>query len=301
MNLRQLTYFVRVAEERHFGRAARILNVTQPPLSQQIKALEEELGVTLLERTTRSVELTPAGERLLLRARDILAALNDAALEAQRAAEGLVGSVALSFVGSATYALLPQVVRALRSQLPDVHLALSSERLTAEQVEALLSERIDLAVLSVDDFETLSPQLSVEPIRTTPLVAALSQNHPLAQRETLSLIELAEEPLLLHPSGGRSVLHRKVRELCAQAGFRPKVAQEVSETVTAVSLAAGGVGVAILPESVRALSIAGTVYRSLRDADAHLVTALALRRGDQRPVLQRVLTVIRECLALERG
>lgn len=298
MNLRQIEYFVRVAEERHFGRAARRLHITQPPLSQQIKALEEELGVQLLNRTTRSVELTPAGERFLLRSRELLRGVAAAAQEAQRVQDGLMGSLSLSFVGSATYALLPRVVRALRRQLPDVHLSIASERLTTAQVEALMAGRIDLSIISLDRLDAVSHLVTVEPIRTTPLVAVLSDGHPLAASGgPVALSALAEEPFLLHPSGGRSVLHRKVRELCQQAGFQPRVAQEVHETVTAVSLAAAGVGVAVLPNTVEALNIAGAAYLPLTDPDTFLITALASRQDDDRPLLRRALGVMRAELA----
>lgn len=297
MNLRQLEYFVRVAEERHFGRAAKRLHITQPPLSQQIKALECELGVRLLERTTRSVDLTPAGERFLLRARSLLEGVTAAAVEAQRVQDGLVGSLRLSFVGSATYALLPRLVRALRRELPDVHLSITSERLTTAQVEALMAGRLDLSVVSLDRLEAVSHLVAVEPIRTTPLVVVLHEDHPLAERgEPVALATLAEERFLLHPSGGRSVLHRKVRELCQRADFQPRVAQEVSETVTAVSLAAAGVGIAVLPNTVRALNIAGATYLPLLDDDANLITALATRHGDDRPLLARALEVVRQDL-----
>ncbi|MCB9794649.1 MAG: LysR family transcriptional regulator [Alphaproteobacteria bacterium] len=294
MNLRQIEYFVRVAEERHFGRAARRLHITQPPLSQQIKALEEEMGVRLLERTTRSVELTPAGERFLQRARGLFAELEAATQEAQRVQEGLVGSLRLSFVGSATYALLPRVVRALRLGLPEVHLSIASERLTAAQVEALVAGELDLSIVSLDRLEAVAHLVAVERIRTTPLVAVLHEDHPLTgHKGPVPLEALADEPFLLHPSGGRSVLHRKVRELCRRAGFQPRLAQEVHETVTAVSLAAAGVGVAVLPDTVRALHIVGARALPLADPDAYLLTALAYRLDDERPLLRRALEVVR--------
>ena len=147
MELRHLRYFVAVAEERHFGRAAARLHMAQPPLSQQIRQLETELGLQLLRRTTRRVELTAAGEAYLVRARQIIAAVSSAAGEAQRVAAGLQGRLVIGCVGSATYSLLPQLVRTLRDELPDVEVSVQGEMLAPDQVGALLAGRIDLGLL----------------------------------------------------------------------------------------------------------------------------------------------------------
>ena len=147
MELRHLRYFVAVAEERHFGRAAERLHIAQPPLSQQIRRLEAELGVTLLHRTTRSVEVAPAGEVLLVRAREILAAVDGATEDTRRAARGEFGRLAVGFTGSATYELLPKLAAALRSALPGVALNLRGELLTPARVASLLDGTLDLGLL----------------------------------------------------------------------------------------------------------------------------------------------------------
>ena len=292
MNFRQLRYFLTVAEERHFGRAAARLHISQPPLSQQIKALEESLGCPLFARTTRHVELTEAGEALADRARTLLDGLDAAARETQRVHRGEAGQLALSFVGSATYELLPKLVRALRAELPAVRLVIESERLSPDQEEALLNGQDDLALLSLPDAQSSSKLLEIEVVRSVPLVVALSKEHPLARARSIRLEALEKERFLMHPARG-SVLHRKVRNLCHQAGFQPEIAQEVRETVTAVSLAAGGLGVALLPSSVQALRVQGAVYRPLVAQDAHMLQAIATRRGDRSPLLERALEITR--------
>lgn len=299
MNLRQLECLVMVAEEQHFGRAARRLHVSQPALSQQIKALEAELELPLFHRTTRRVGLTPAGEAMVERARGILDDVVQAQAEAQRVHRGEAGRIGMSFVGSATYALLPSVVQAVRQAVPGVHLAIESEQLTPMQEEALLSGRSDVAVLTLTPRTRVSPLLAVEPLRSLGLVVAVATNHRWARRKRLRCAELASEPFLVHPSGGRSILHLEVLALCREAGFAPRVAQEVRETVTAVSLAAAGMGIAVLPDAVRHLRLPGATYVPLAGTDARIQQALAFQRNDPNPTLQRVLTVIRAACAPE--
>ncbi|MEL6185242.1 MAG: LysR substrate-binding domain-containing protein [Myxococcota bacterium] len=301
MNFRQLQYFVAVAEERHFGRAARRLHISQPPLSQQIKALEDDLGVSLFARSTRRVSLTPAGDALLTRARGVLLEMEVARQEVQRVDRGEAGQVVVSFVGSATYALLPRLVERVRQVLPEVRLVIESERLSPEQEESLLAGRTDLAVLSLLDPGRASPLLEVERLRRMPLVVAMSRRHRLARRRQVHMQDLQGERFLMHPSQGQSILHQKVRELCHEAGFRPEVAQEVRETVTAVSLAAAGVGVAILPDAVRHLRITGAAYVTLEANSAFLEQVFAWRCNDRSPVLERVVGVAREVSVEEKG
>ena len=219
MNLRQLRYFVAVAEERHFGRAARRLHVSQPPLSQQVKALEEHLGCILFERTTRRVELTPAGEAFLERARAILDDLQSAAHHAKQVQAGQAGLLRLSFVGSATYDLLPRLVRGVRSRLPQMRLRIESEQLTPTQVDALVTNQIDLAVLGLANEISPSDAIQVHRRRPIPLVVVMAREHRLARARTIVLEELAKERFLMHPAGGQSLLHQKVRSLCHLAGF----------------------------------------------------------------------------------
>ncbi len=293
MELRHLRYFVAVAEERHFGRAAERLHIAQPPLSQQIRRLETELGTTLLHRTTRRVELAPAGEVLLARAREILAAVDAAAEDTRRAGRGEFGRLAIGFTGSATYELLPTLAAALRAALPGVELELRGELLTPAQVSGLLDGTLDLGLLRPPVRER---SLELEILRREPLVAVLPATHRLAASAVVPLEQLEEEPFVTYPSHFRSVLHDAVEDTCAAHGFRPRVALEVSETATLVSFVAAGLGVSLVPDSVRHMNVEGAVYRPLARAAAEVELAVAWRRDDEAPVLERALEVVRGAL-----
>jgi DNA-binding transcriptional LysR family regulator len=285
VELRHLRYFVAVAEECHFGRAAERLHIAQPPLSQQIKQLEAELGVRLLERTTRKVELTPAGVRYLDRARAILARVDDAGDEAVRIAEGAVGRVAVGFTGSATYELLPSLARALRHDLPGIELDLRGEMLTPTQVDALLDGSLDLGFLRPP---VRNCDLEVTVLRREPLVAVLPESHHLARGDHVRLSDLRDEPFISYPSHQRSVVYESVFDACERAGFTPTRVQEVRETSTLVSFVAAGIGVALVPASVQHLGITGATYRRLAGTTGEVQLAIAQRRGDDDPTLARV-------------
>ena len=293
MELRQLRYFVAVAEERHFGRAAARLHIAQPPLSQQIRRFEAELGEPLLYRTTRSVELAPAGEALLERAREILAAVDSALEDARRAARGEYGRLAVGFTGSSTYELLPAIAAALREELPGVLLDLRGELLTPAQVARLLDGTLDVGLLRPPVHER---ELSTEVLRSEPLVAVLPDSHALAASETIPLEQFEGEPFVTYPSHFRSVLHDAVEDACAAYGFKPVAAHEVAETATLVSFVAAGLGVSLVPASVSNMTVRGAVYRPLSDDTTRVELAAAWRRGDDRPVLARALDVIRRAL-----
>jgi DNA-binding transcriptional LysR family regulator len=290
IDLRQLRAFVAVAEERHFGRAAERLHMAQPPLSQMIRRLEAGLGATLLFRTTRRVELAPAGEVLLPRARQVLAAVDAAEDDARRAARGEFGRLSVGFTGSATYALLPPLASALRADLPGVALELRGEMLTPAQVGGLLDESLDLALLRppVD-----RPELMVEVVRSESLIAVLPRSHRLAGENAIALEELADDPFVTYPSHFRSVLHDAVDETCASHGFQPRTALEVAETATLVSFVAAGIGVSLVPASVARMTVVGAVYLPLVGQTEELNLALAWRAADRSPVLEQALEIAR--------
>lgn len=290
MELRHLRYFLAVAEELHFGRAAARLHIAQPPLSQQIRQLERELGYDLFLRTQRRVRLTEAGAAFREEARGLLDRLEQAKAAAGRIARGEAGALAVGFVASATYALLPRLYRRFRARHPEVALALE-EMSTAEQVDALRAGRIQLGLARPpvgDD------ALAAEPLADEPLVAALPVRHPLAARKELPLRALAHEPFVLFPRRPRPGWIDVVQGACHASGFRPAVAQEVLELSTAVTLVAAGVGVTLVPASAQALRLEGVAYRPLRDP-APSTRLLALRRPDERrAVVDRFLEVARE-------
>ena len=299
MELRHLRYFVAVAEELHFGRAAARLFIAQPPLSQQIQQLERELGVPLFQRTSRRVQLTPAGEAFLTDARQVLAGVEGAVLSAQRAARGETGWLGLGFAASATYDLLPAVLHDFRAQFPDVSLSLR-ELNAAEQGDALRSRSIHVGFARPP---VPHPDIVIEASLREPFLAALPAAHPLAaQQEGLPLALLAGEPFVSFPELPLPSYAEVVRAACLEAGFTPRVVQEVREMQTALSLVAAELGVALLPASVRHLHRDGVVYRPLREPSPRTELAVVSRREDPAPVLQNFLAIVRAQVRLrERG
>lgn len=289
MELRHLRYFVAVGEELHFGRAADRLHIAQPPLSQQIRQLERELGVSLLTRTTRSVELTPAGRAYLQRAIEILDAVGDAGGQARRIAAGVEGRLVIGCVGSATYSLLPQLVRALGESLPGVEVGLRGEMLAPAQLEALRSGALDLALLRPP---VVGEGIFTETVRRDRLLVALPTNHSLAGQTELTVAALRDEDFVVHAGHGRSTMSNLVENICADAGFVPRVRQEVSETLTLVTLVAAGLGVAIVPDPTAALDIAGVRYVPL--APAALGIDLVAAGAQRSPLIDNVLAVLRD-------
>lgn len=290
MELRHLRYFRAVAEELHFGRAAARLHIAQPPLSQQIRRLEAELGVELLVRSTRRVELTPAGEDYLRRVIDILDDVDAAGRHAQRIADGASGHLTIGCVGSATYSLLPQLVRDLREELPGVDVDLRGEMLVPTLVDGLRSGELHFAVLrpptDVDD-------LTVTVLRTEPLIVALPERHRLAAKAAIALSELAGDDFVMHAGGGQSVLNHLAVSLCAAEGFVPQIRHEVAETSTLVTFVAAGLGVALVPGPTAALDIAGVRYVPLRGQGAALELAAAYLTSARSPLIDRVQELLR--------
>jgi len=299
VELRHVRYFVAVAEERSFTRAAERLSIAQSPLSQQIRKLERELGVELLTRTTRSVELTYAGSVFYERARLLLARSDEAMTDAKKAAEGQLGRLSLGFTGTATYELLPALVRAFQERNPDVQLELHSEMLTPAQAEALLEGRIDVGVLRPP---VKAEGLVVEVVREEPLVVLMPTQHPLAGARTLSLEELADEPFISYPSNPPSSVYSVVVEAYRRAGFVPNVRHELAETASMVAMVAAGLGIALVPASVRQLRINGATYRRLDSPEVMVQLALAYREGDVNPVVRRYLETARSVIrSRDRG
>ncbi|MEV6845782.1 LysR family transcriptional regulator [Actinoplanes sp. NPDC051411] len=289
MDLRQLRSFAALAEEQHFGRAAVRLHVSQPALSQQVKQLEHELGLALVNRSTRRVELTEAGRRLAAHARTVLAAADRAAADMAHLASGLAGRVSAGFVGTATYDLLPLAAREVRADLPDVQLDVHGELLSPQLVAGLVDGEYDLVVLRPDGLDR--PDVDVRILRRERLVAALPDRHPLAGRRRIDLALLAGEPFVMHFSRHRSSMHERVLAACAAAGFRPASIMEVGETATLVVFVAAGLGVALVPEPVRSLDLDGVSYVALNAAPT-IELALALRAGETSPAVRRVADIV---------
>ena len=290
MELRHLRYFVAVAEQRHFGRAAERLHMAQPPLSQQIRQLEAELGVTLLTRTTRRVDLTPAGAAYLDHARSILAAVDEAGAVAARIAAGRTGRLMVGCVGSATYSLLPALAKRMRSELPDVDFGFRGEMLSPDQAAALRDGSLDLALLRrLPD----TSGLTVTGVRHERLLVALPQEHRYAARKRLRVADLAGEGLIVHAGNGRSVMHTLVHDLFAGVDLEPLVVHQVAETSTLVTFVAAGLGIAVVPEPTSDLNVPGVVYVPLAGTRG-VDLVVATREGDANPVLARALARLAE-------
>ena len=282
MELRHLRYFVAVAEELHFGRAAARLHIAQPPLSQQILRLEAELGVELLRRNRRSVQVTDAGRLLLEHAKPLLAQADHLEQLLRHASQGEVGRLSVGFVGSASYEALPRILREFRDRHPQVELRLE-ELTTAAQASALNGGRIDVGLVR----PPVDSSLELTPLVEERLVAALPDSHPLARRKRVPVAALADEPFVLVPRRLGTGLYDDVLAVCREAGFSPHVVQEASEMQTIVSLVSAGIGVSLVPQSVETFSPPRVAYRPLSGPNASLEIALARRPGDRSPLVER--------------
>lgn len=297
MELRTLRYFVALAEELHFGRAAKRLSMTQPPLSQAISALEREVGVCLFARTRRRVMLTHAGAAFLDEARATLARASHAVELARRAERGEVGRLSVGYLAATAFTLLPLVLRDFRRAFPDVTLEL--RELTLPQlIEGLLRSDIDVALLRPP---VAFAELATETILVERFVLALPTRHALCALHRVSARRLTMEPFVMFPRQPGLVFHDLVMDFFLRAGFRPRVVQEANQTHTVVGLVSAGIGVALVPASTQTIGLAGVTYRPLREATPHATTALGWRRADPSPVVAAFLDVARTAAKHVRG
>lgn len=293
MDMRQLRYFVAVAEEKHFGRAAQRLHMAQPPLSQQIKQLEEQLGTQLLVRTTRKVDLTPAGELLLVRARLLLAEVDKVEQDVRLVGQGASGVLRIGVSGTATYRLMPRIVQAARVDMPGLRLNVQGEMLTPQMEIALEEERLDVAILRPP---VRSGQLSLKFLEQDELVVALPEEHELASRGLLDLTDLAGEPFISYPL--TSAVNQIALEACRKAGFSPQIVQETRETSTMLAFVSAGMGVALVPTTRRMFALQGIVFRQLRNAPA-VDLAVAWKTGNESALLGRFLDLFDSPASME--
>jgi DNA-binding transcriptional LysR family regulator len=293
VDVRRLRYFIAVAEEMHFGRAAQRLNVAQPALSRQIAALEAALGVTLFDRTRSQIKATEAAVALLPQARDVLRRIDQAALTARRAAEGGTGILNVGFVGSATYSVLPDILKAFRAAYPKVELLLHAMN-TAELRHALVERQIDVAFArpSIADAEIVN-----EPVLTEKLIVALPDDDPLASEERISLAALQARPFVLYPRHPRPSFADQIIEICRRNGFSPIVAQETMELQTALGLVAVGVGVSLVPASVERSHRHGVAYRPLDEPAPTTELSLGYRRDSTSPLLRNFRVTVGDVVA----
>jgi DNA-binding transcriptional LysR family regulator len=290
MELRHLRYFVAVAEELSFNRAAQRLRISQPPLSNQIKQLEEELGVQLFERSSRGVRMTEAGEALLDEARRIFVQLEQTTRVVQRVGHGEVGRLTLGFVPSASNEMLPSILRTFRHRYPEVELFLREMR-PDRVVQRLHDQQIDAGFLylPLDD-----ASLNVECVSREPLVLALPESHRLASKPRIALQALTEEPFILPARYSMPGLYGQVTKACHQAGFVPRAVQkDVWLMQTIVGLVAGNICVALVPASLRNLRRRGVVYKQVYGLSPTVELGMVWRRNDLGAVLHSFLRVVR--------
>jgi DNA-binding transcriptional LysR family regulator len=296
LELRQLRYFVTVAEELHFGRAAVRLHMTQPPLSQAIAALEEQLGAALFLRNRRTVELTPAGSALLPEARRML--LDAAALPelVRRAASGEAGRLALAFITSADYSVLPPFLRRYSERYPSVHLTLQ-EATSDVQVEALLRGHIDAGLLIPPLPDKALGELDYMKVWDEPLILCAPSGLALppdgAPIRLQDLPRLPGLPLIIFPREISPALHDAILSCFRAAGITPAIGQQAIQMQTIVSLVSAGMGLALVPQSVSNLMRPGVEYRALADPTPRVETGIAWRRDNPSPVLKGFLELLR--------
>ena len=289
MELRTLRYFVTLAEELHFGRAARRLAITQPPLSLAIRALEQELGVALFARTRRVVELTHAGAAFRDEAAAILARADEARRLALAADRGQVGRLVIGFMSASTYTLMPPVLREFAARHPQVRLDLR-ELTLPQQLAALRRGDIDAGFVRPP---VADAELDSEVLLEEPLLVALPSGHPLAAQRRIALAQIAGQPFVMFQRLPGLVLHDLVLGWCLQQGMTPNVVQEASQTHAIVGLVSAGIGVALVPASARDMRPRDVEFRPLRERSPKVGTALAWRRGDASPVLRAFLATAR--------
>ena len=290
LNLKQIRYFVAVAEERHFTRAAERLHMAQPPLTRQIQALEADLGTALFLRTPRGVELTEAGQSLMEEAPNLLALARQARERVQLAGQGRLGRLDVGTFGSGVLDLIPRILARFHAERPEVRIVLHDQT-KAEQIQALRERRISVGFNRMVPPE---PDLVVEPLMREGMMVAMPAMHPLVKRQRVALAELDDQRMILYPHQPMPGLAERVARAFADAGLRLRVEQEVDDVLTAIALVSSGFGLCITTESSTSLRLPGVVFRPL-DSEAlrDIELACLYRRGDPSPVLAAFLEVVR--------
>jgi DNA-binding transcriptional LysR family regulator len=293
VDYRRLRYFVAVATNLHFGKAATRMNVVQSAISQQITLLEEELGVQLLERSRHKVQLTTSGEVFLPLARKLLSQLDEVVRVVQKSGDGTIGHLALGFVDNVLWSVLPPILRECRSALPKVDLVLRPwDR--AMQLKALADSTLDVAIVPAPvPGEDIESELLVD----APLLAALPLHHPLARRRSVPLAALAVEPFVLFPQTMRSRLLEIIISSCAAAGFLPRVVQEAEQMHTLVSLVSAGLGVTLVPAWVAAAHKFDIAYVELEDEIPSYQIFMAWRPDNSNPSIATFRSVAHRTVA----
>jgi DNA-binding transcriptional LysR family regulator len=288
VELRHLRYFVAVAEELHFGRAARRLGIVQPALSKQIVALERELGVTLFIRSKRNVSITEAGRALYSEARDILQRVESASDSARLTDSGALGSLAIGFIGPAMWNILPALMREHRSRVPGMHFRLY-EMTSGPMIEQVRDGILDAGFIRPFGHDE---DLEIKTVWSEPFVIAMADDHPLAQQEVINLADAAGETLVIVSSEGSPVLFEQCLALCQSFGFSPLVIQEGNTGGAMFGMVAAGLGVTLVPQSADLVPWPGVAFRPLTNSEPELALAVAYRRDNRSTALVSFLETL---------
>lgn len=295
MELRHLRYFVAVADTLNFRRAAELVHIEQSPLSQQIRNLEQELGVELFTRTKRRVALTHAGQVFLADAQAILARSEESMDRARRAARGSIGNLAIAYLTSMTNAFTDQVIREYRKRFPDVALSFS-DLIPATILHSIAERTADVGLLrGIFQHEGLV----VEDLGSEPLIVVLPRDHPLTRKEKLTGRDLMREPFVLVPDEGAMGMNDIIRAYCQGHGFTPQLHAEGNQIQSVIWLVNIGLGVSLLPASLRGLRRENIVYRELQDPP-RITAKLVYRHGDDSPALANFIKVVHSTIARAR-
>jgi DNA-binding transcriptional LysR family regulator len=292
MELRHLRYFVAVAEELSFTRAAERLHIGQPPLSQQIQALEAEVGAQLLERSKRWVRLTEAGKLFLADARRVLALSEQAMVTARRAQRGEAGELRVGFTFSTPFTpLFAQVIRSYRQAYPGVALTLH-EMATMHQLAALEARELDLGFVRTMS-GPVPESIKLTELRQDPLLLVLPSDSPLARKKKVAVKDLEGLPFVMYPKDAGTGIYPQIFRLCKAAGFTPQIAMEAGEASTIIGLIAAGIGVSVLPSSFDRIHMEGVTYRPLADPAATTSLLLAQRADASSPLVSAFVALAR--------
>lgn len=284
----QLKYFITVAEELHYGRAAKKLNISQPPLSQQIKQLEEDLEVLLFKRNKRNVQLTPAGESFYEKAKLILYYMEHTKKEILGIHRGEIGDITLGFGGSIAFDILPEIIKACNHTLPNVNIDLK-QLTTSEQLKALEERKIDLGILVTP---IQQPYISTKPIRKEPLVLCLPNTHPLAKSDQpIDPKDLADEKFILPPRSEGEGYFKAISQVFNEGNFTPNIVQTAKEQHTMVSLVSARLGVVIVPQSTTYIKLKNITYKNF-NKPFYKESSLAWNKNDKNPIIHSIIELI---------
>lgn len=294
LELRRLRYFIVVAEELHFARAAERLNMAQPPLSEQIRKLEEEIEFKLFERNSRNVSLTEAGRIFLAGTRRAMDEIERAIHAGQQTGRGLAGHINLGFVSSGGVTFLPKLLRHLRKSFPEIRPEARQFSSTGA-TEALLQQSIDVALVRTP---VVGERLMHRVILRDPVVLAMAQDHPMSGRKRIRLEKMRDELFVLYPPNEGHAAYNVAQRACLAAGFVPSAAEFVDDVYGMLGMVSAGLGVALMPAAISKLNVEGVVFRKLPEVTECFELSLVWRADDERPLIKTVVEVLADASRL---